>query len=185
MNKKELKNYPDNPGIYIIKNLINNKVFIGQAIKIKKKLIKFLSDYRSTKLCEDIEKYGLDNFEATVLFVSDDKDFTRVKKHLDVLECNYIIEYDSSNPDKGYNDLPIIKEVVENIPEDNKSEYIWIYNIKEKTYTLYISALYASKQLGIDAHKITEYITLNEILDNNYVVERTESLLRNKVKYDI
>ena len=66
--------------VYCIKNLINNKVYIGETIKGKLRWKKHLTDlrgsYHGNKLLqEDFDKYGEEAFEWTILkeFETEDK----------------------------------------------------------------------------------------------------------------
>ena len=83
--------------IYIIKNNINNKVYIGQtiqALNVRLQNHKMASRIEDTKFYRAIRKYGEDNFFIELLEnVSNDK--------LDERECYWIKEYDSYY--NGYN----------------------------------------------------------------------------------
>ena len=102
MNYIEVKKCTKNSGIYCITNNINNKVYIGQAIKLRKRLLVHVN-YKedSTPLYKAFSKYGIENFEFTILEEFEGKDYNEIKKKLDELEIYYINKYDSYN--KGYN----------------------------------------------------------------------------------
>lgn len=91
------KNY----GIYMIRNKVNNKKYIGQTrsgfrIRYTKHVSGFKTGRGHTKkFVEDYEKYGSDNFEFSILQIEND-----VTK-LNDLEKEYITLYDSVN--NGYN----------------------------------------------------------------------------------
>ena len=86
--------------IYLHKNKINNKVYIGQTIqenpqsrwKKGKGYKTCISFYRA------IQKYGWENFQHIIL---EKGDFSL--KELNEKEKFYIKLYDSTNPKKGYN----------------------------------------------------------------------------------
>lgn len=64
------KSLPHKSGIYKITNLINNKVYIGQAEDIHKRYNqhhKYEYKYRKYKLYQAFIKYGLDNFKIEVV----------------------------------------------------------------------------------------------------------------------
>ena len=57
-------------GIYKIKNKINNKIYIGQSKDINNRWKRHLYDARngsSTLLHAAIRKYGIDNFEFSIV----------------------------------------------------------------------------------------------------------------------
>lgn len=90
-------------GIYKITNIVNNKVYIGQSIDIKKRwerhrIVAFNSAYPQYNclIYKAFRKYGLNNFVFEVLEECCEEDLNR-------LENFYIEQYDSCNRDKGYN----------------------------------------------------------------------------------
>lgn len=86
-------------GIYKITNKINGKVYIGQSNDIKTRWNHEHGGV-STKnilLREEILKFGLENFCYEILIEENDS------KRKDLLEKQMIKEYNSTNPDFGYN----------------------------------------------------------------------------------
>lgn len=90
-------------GIYKITNKINGKVYIGQSINIAKRWKAHRtrpfnpnSTQYNSFIYKAIRKYGLDNFTFEVIEEC-------LKKDLNEREKFYIQQYDSMNPDKGYN----------------------------------------------------------------------------------
>jgi group I intron endonuclease len=89
--------------IYCIQNIINNKRYIGQTahIQYRWKQHLYLAHNSSQKgrqyIHKAIAKDGYQNFTFTVI------DFGIDQSQADCLEINYIIQYDSRNPEKGYN----------------------------------------------------------------------------------
>ena len=80
--------------IYKTTNLINGKIYIGQH----KAETYDNSYYGSGKILKlAIKKYGIENFSNIVLAYCDSKE------ELDRLEKQLIKQYDSRNPDIGYN----------------------------------------------------------------------------------
>ena len=87
--------------IYLIRNKINNKLYIGQTIN------GFKGRYKNGNICgyshnehliNSIKKYGMENFKITEEF-----DIAYSKEELDKLEKMYIKAYDTTNPNLGYN----------------------------------------------------------------------------------
>ena len=164
MTKNELKTFPENSGIYLITNLINNKVYIGQAINIKKRLLQHYyiirkKLYLERHLYAAINKYGVCNFSVTVLETSACPDRKELSLILNQLEVKYILEYKSNNPKYGYNEtsgaekqkgcvhsesakLKISKALKEYYTNHSASEntiqanniYTYGYNFKEKYF---------------------------------------------------
>ena len=85
--------------VYIHKNLINGKVYIGQTHKtLKERSGLNGKNYKGcTRFYEDIEKYGWDNFEHKVLY--DNLSCEEANK----LERELIKQYKSLDLNYGYN----------------------------------------------------------------------------------
>lgn len=90
-------------GIYIYRNKINQKVYIGQSTNIERRIKEHnLRAYQESSaeynslLCKAIRKYGLENFEIKVLK-------TCSANELDHLEQYYIKYYNSYLKEYGYN----------------------------------------------------------------------------------
>lgn len=91
-------------GIYLIKNLINNKVYIGKAINIYSRIRQHINLLNKKSLDENRHlinswfKYGRDNFQYIVLeYLEKDENLL---KERELYWMNY---YESINRDKGYN----------------------------------------------------------------------------------
>lgn len=90
-------------GIYKYTNKINNKVYIGQSINIKRRIKEHNnraftngnSDFNSL-LSRALRKYGLDNFAIEVIEECS-------KEELNEKEKFYIAQYNSCNHNYGYN----------------------------------------------------------------------------------
>lgn len=84
--------------IYMIKNKINNKRYIGQTIR---SLNDRMNDYKNGLGNEYINKafnkYGWDNFEFSII------DTAQTIDELNNKEIRYIQEYNTINKEKGYN----------------------------------------------------------------------------------
>ena len=87
--------------IYIIENIINNKLYVGKTqYTIKERWKSHISDMKrnkgNSKLYNAITKYGIDNFTWEPIYQSKDGEHC-----LSVMESYFINEYDSFN--NGYN----------------------------------------------------------------------------------
>ncbi len=88
--------------IYIIRNKINNKLYIGQTTEKggfgRRYSHNLAKNTHNKHLKSAIKKYGIDNFEITEEF-----DIAYSKEELDKLEDIYIKIFDTTNQDYGYN----------------------------------------------------------------------------------
>ncbi len=99
---KNIKQLPKDSGIYRVRNKINNASYIGQSINIYKRFNSHhICNYKNpnnenynTKFYQALRKYGIDNFEVTILELCD-------KTELDKKEIYYIKIFDSFH--HGYN----------------------------------------------------------------------------------
>ena len=87
--------------IYIHKNKINNKVYIGQTSETLERRSRGGKGYKGCSYFYNaIEEYGWDNFEHFIL----EQNLT--SDEADAKERFWINAFDSTNPEKGYNLLP-------------------------------------------------------------------------------
>ena len=72
---KIIKENCDFPGIYVIKNLINGKIYVGKSKNCYNRLHQHLTDIRidnrnyneNPHLLNAIKKYGIDNFDYYIV----------------------------------------------------------------------------------------------------------------------
>ncbi len=86
------------PGIYIIKNLINGKMYIGETVNVSARMRKHKS-VTTQIIHKAFKKHGIENFEIYVEYFPDFK-----KSDLVNLEKELIIKFNCQSP-KGYNIL--------------------------------------------------------------------------------
>lgn len=105
---KLLESKFNKPGIYLLKNLVNNKIYIGSTKNVEKRMKHYVwgslskSSYNETKrviVC-DIRKYGTDNFDLMILESGDHLYDTNTRLSR---EQYFIRKYDATNPSVGYN----------------------------------------------------------------------------------
>lgn len=108
LTKENIKtNVPNICGIYLIRNTVNNKCYIGQSIYLQKRLLKHITpktwEHQKDRMLiyKAFEKYGLEAFEFEILEEIDSTDYSIVKPRLDSLEKEYILQYNSKT--EGYN----------------------------------------------------------------------------------
>lgn len=163
---------PKIAGIYIFKNNINGKCYVGQSVLIRKRIRSHFSNIKTKRydspLYRAIEKYGLHNFTINILeaFVPDpEMSNEQLIKKLDELEIKYIAEYEAYT--KGYNCTvggdygtlglkmtPDQRKKMSEIAKRKKAgnyKPVYLYNIKEKT-TIYAISVTAATNI-IKAHR--------------------------------
>lgn len=91
-------------GIYCIRNIVNNKVYIGKAKNIYTRIIGHIHNLRvkskdeNRHLINAWHKYGEDKFEYFVIeYLEFDEELLKKR------ELFWILNYDAINPEKGYN----------------------------------------------------------------------------------
>lgn len=108
MDKKALSNIPNTPGIYCITNTVNGKTYIGQAIKIRKRIFVHINNhlnnrYSNRHLYRAFNKYGIDKFTVKVVeLVDGTQSLEELKVTLNEKEVQYIKLYNSK--ETGYNE---------------------------------------------------------------------------------
>jgi group I intron endonuclease len=86
-------------GIYQIKNLINDKVYVGQSIDIERRWLQHKYSKNDTYISLAIKKYGVDNFVFLILEIIEKND----KKLLTELEQKWMDLKKSYDKKYGYN----------------------------------------------------------------------------------
>lgn len=148
---------PKLAGIYIIKNNLNGKCYIGQSIKIRSRIKDHMRNAKNGKLdlpiYRAINKYGFHNFTIDILesFIPDaDMTNTDLIKQLDQLEIKYIEEYNAytdgynctKGGDFGVLGLKMTEEQKKKVSENSKKlvasgvfgKRVHLYNFVEKYY---------------------------------------------------
>lgn len=84
--------------IYMAKNKINNKIYIGQTTRaISERIGEYKKGLGNQHINNAINKYGWDNLEFTII------DSANTINELNNKEIQYIKQYNSNNKDYGYN----------------------------------------------------------------------------------
>lgn len=177
---------PKLAGIYIIKNNINGKCYVGQSVKLRSRIKDHLRNIQNHKLdlplYRAIWKYGWHNFTLELLesFIPD-PDITNEEliKKLDQLEIKYIAEYEAYT--KGYNctiggDYGVLglkmtpeqrKKVSENtrdlISKGIFGKRVHMYNYVEKYYIYAWTIKDAASITGLSKANI------GRLCNNNYI----------------
>lgn len=151
---------PKVAGVYMIRNTANHKVYIGSTKDLKHRFSQYQwaavtkSPYNETKrkIGKIIAKEGIDNFEFIILESGpkyEDKDY-RLNREIEL-----IIQYDATNPDKGYNsslskcggpETPRPQKIAERL---KRGKSAILYNAKTGSMNLYLAGF---KSIGKDLH---------------------------------
>ena len=107
---KILKENCNFPGIYVIKNSINGKIYVGKSKNCYKRLHQHMTDIKidnrnyneNSHLLAAVKKYGEDNFEYYIVEKFEDS-LENLEEVLAEKELYWMKELDSLNRDKGYN----------------------------------------------------------------------------------
>lgn len=162
---------PKLAGIYMIKNNLNGKCYIGQSVKLRSRLKDHMRNAKNGKLdlpiYRAINKYGFHNFTVDILesFIPD-SNITNEEliKQLDQLEKKYIEEYNAyaegynctKGGDFGVLGLKMTEEQKKKVSENSKKQAvktykpIYLYSVKEKSTIYAISITAASNIANID-----------------------------------
>ena len=145
--------------IYLIRNKINNKMYVGQTIYSFD--IRYNGNLRKNThnkdLKEDIEKYGIDNFEITKEFDKADS-----KEELDSLEQLYIKTYNLLDDKYGYNKTLNFL----NAKRRNYNNIKSIINLYDKN--IFLSMVNATKYYKVNESLISVIFTGRYFEENRY-----------------
>ena len=194
MKITDTKNCPNCPGIYLIRNLINNKCYVGQSIKLRKRLFVHNKNIRNNAdypIYKAINKYGIDNFEYIILEQITDKiELQELKSKLDNLEKYYIEKYNASDlkeiikhPNKIINNVKINihkKEIHEYVITDLESNFLFRGNSNDCAQYFNIGEKYFKKIIKESPYKNKYYI---HILNKEYKEDTVYHFINNKTGY--
>lgn len=197
MKKEDLYNAPKYAGIYYFRNKINNKYYIGQSIKIRKRVLHHLSNYKTERYNNAIyrafKKYGFENFEFGILNTFRNALSKETKEKLDELEKYYIQKYNSYGQ-TGYNETlggdagilgyKMTEDQLEKISKASKlnnttAKKIYMYNLKDKYYITACSIRDASKITGI------YYSNISRLVNKKYIKNTVKYFLCSFLKEDL
>lgn len=126
-------------GIYMIKNLSNNKVYIGQSIDINRRWNDHKAklennNHENSHLQESYNKYGKDSFEYSIICQC-------LKEELNDKEKYYIKKYKSYDNKYGYNltkggeQYEFNDETIDKMRKSHKNEYVSVMQFsKDKKF---------------------------------------------------
>lgn len=194
---------PKYAGIYIFKNNINGKCYIGQSVcirsRIKQHFYSIKAKNKDLPLYRAIEKYGLHNFTIDILEKFEpEQNISREEliKKLDALEIKYIKEYDSYN--NGYNctvggDYGVLglkmteqqRKNISKISKENAVNFykpIYMYNTEDNTTIIAISVTAASNITKIERTTISKAANNVYKKADVFIVAHSKEELEIKIK---
>lgn len=99
------------PGIYVIKNSINGKIYVGKSKNCYNRLHQHIYDINTENrnynenphLLNAVKKYGIDNFECYLVEKINPTTVEDIEKILSEKELSWMQELNSLDPNIGYN----------------------------------------------------------------------------------
>jgi group I intron endonuclease len=164
-----------NSGIYIIKNTVNNKVYIGKSINIKNRIYNHKSALKSnrhynTYLQNSYNKYGKDAFIFEVLEKC-------LEECLSIQEGIWINIFQSHIPNYGYNIEYVNEQGLSNREYDRRTvkkdpKYLLI-NLQTGEHTFYKQVATIGRILNINNHsRLTDMISNQKRFYNKEKLDR-------------
>ena len=159
-------------GIYMFKNKINGKCYVGQAKSLKKRINHHYSNIKTQRynlpIYKAINKYGIENFDLIILKeYPQDINKKILCNQMDKDEKYYIEKYDSYlngynctlGGDGGVLGYKMTDEQKDKIRRNSKisiinRKMVYMYNVKEKYYITAISVSAASIITGLSRSNI-------------------------------
>lgn len=196
------------PGVYIMKNIINGKYYVGESLNVKIRMNGHLN-CQTQLISKAIKKHGVENFEVSVRYYPG-----LSKKELRVIETSLIKDYGSLVP-YGYNvciggtdktGQKHSEETKKKISDSHKgktvaqstkdkisknsysrgrkgelsavSKPVFVYKISGDFYKKFVSYRECSKELGIDPACIANVINGKQYQSQGFVFKAEDSGLR-------
>lgn len=187
------KNFKKESGIYSIRNLINNKCYIGQAKKVYNRLINHKSEllnnkHENTHLQRSFNKNGSNNFDFKVLEYCDIKNLTEREKYFISIEkecynirdaCDSVI-HPKRKPitEETRNKLKLMHKgkIPKNLADlqENRKKKIICYK-DNKFFKIFESCKETAKYFNIDTRVLNSYLKKrmkkSKYIPNNYKLD--------------
>lgn len=196
-----ISDIPEIPGIYYIKNKLNNKYYIGQSINLKERLQRHRSKIKHNSeenlIYKSILKNGIDNFEYSIIEIISDFKNETLKDILDKKEIYYIEVYNSYykgyNQTKGgdksllgykYTEEQKIKrsKLSKQICSDGRFQ-IYIYDYYEDKIYSFLNSEIAARELKLTSGGIITYKNAKKVYRKRYIIDSNrESLIERSKK---
>lgn len=168
-------------GIYIIKNKINGKVYVGQSIALRRRKADHFKALRNDRhsnqyLQNAFNKYGEREFEFIVI-ERWDASFNTNKEYKDGREIFYIDFFNANNPEFGYNlSFPSEDKKTLVSPISHKTrKNVFVYNRRNLEFIQeYESVAACAKDLNINEKRITDNLTGRKKYYQDWIFQYTK-----------
>lgn len=199
MKLTDIHNIKNHAGVYCIRNTINGKCYIGQSLKLRRRIFKHITNFKTNlydaPLYRAFGKYGLENFEVIVLDTFRDTSNPKLKETMDKLEKKYIKEYNSYGltgynqtygGDAGVLGLKMTDEQKAVISKNSKRtqndgrNLIYCYDIETKLTHVAVSLAYLNENLfpkKVCTKRLGDMLVLKR-----YILARSQQKLDEKKK---
>lgn len=188
MTKEEAFNAPKYAGIYLFRNKINGKCYIGQAVKLRKRLLDhwnhYLADrYSHIPLYKAFKKWGMDNFELVILDTIHNALAPDTPGRLDELEKKYIEEYNSygatgynatKGGDAGVLGLKQTEETKQHLSKTTKKHFEEVVCANPANWVKAKNLLTGEEVMFISRQRLGDYLGLTSHAIRNAVLKRTK-----------
>lgn len=176
------------PGIYMIRNKIDGKVYIGQSKDIPNRFKRYKWAVNTTSTYNDavrlitrtMREIGIENFEFIILDTGIEY---KNAEHRQMMECKYINQYHADDPAYGYNEspggeigteIPRTQSIVEKL---KRASPVYLYDTQTQNIQLYYSgAKGVGDEFGFGKDVMSHTVVRGSLfLDRYYVIPaRTE-----------
>lgn len=203
MKDKIVRNISEEPivGIYLITNVVNGKVYLGQSIDIERRWNQHRYGKGSIILRNAIKKYGINSFEFSIVEEIDisNKNKLEIQKLLIVLEQKWLDDKKPFMRENGYNiqssakpNIPIKRpdgygDLISKIKIDNNhcGKSVIQYTKDGVLIKEWKSAAEIERELGYHAENISACCLNKEKSSNNFIWQFSDVKLTNKKIKDV
>lgn len=197
-DKKILYNKLSNlSGVYMLKNKINNKKYIGSSVNLKRRLSDYLSESylkraSSMMITKALLKHGIDNFEFHILeFCTKDELIIKELFYFELYSPEYNISKIPGRPDRGlgwkHSSITIEKMREAANIRNNKQDYIEkLYNSKSNNIKITSTDLLTDKVLTFNSiNSAARFYKIDrDIIYDNLYLNKSKPYL-NRYKFTI
>lgn len=181
------------PGVYMIKNKLNGRIYIGQSVDVEMRFKRYKWAVQSPEtnysemireIVQDMCEHGIENFKFEVL--ASGKKFE--DKHVRLAkEVEFIKKYDSLYP-KGYNRSmggesgPINPRQQELLEKLKRAKPVYLYDTKKDRLKMFLTgAKGVGDKLGYDKAVMSHTVSRGSMIEGRYYVIPAEYDARHKL----
>lgn len=192
--------YRNKAGIYKWENRINHKCYIGQANDLNRRLMHHFSNIKtrrySNPLYKAVAKYGIDNFDITVVEVLEASD--DLNKRLDEREIYYIEYYKSykegynqtKGGDGGITGYKFTEEQRRKVSENSKKQaassykVVFLYDTVDRSVLIVKSIGAAAELLNTTHSQVSRICSWHQLLlGGRFIGAHDKQMLKQRIIY--